>query len=81
MNECFLEVKIVSQIEFKFIIFQKQKSIVKFKGKLNNGSIIDIFAYDELADFIFSKQSKILWIRGEFGENMKVYIKEIYKNM
>lgn len=81
MNECFLEVKIVSKIEFKFIIFQKQKSIVKFKGKLNNNSIIYILAYDELADYIFSKQPENLWIRGEFGENMKVYIKEIYKSM
>ena len=79
MNECYLKIEIVSKIDFKFILYQKQKSIVTFEGKLSNNSIINILAYDELADYIYSKQPKIIWLRGELNENMKVCIKEIYK--
>ena len=55
MNLCILFGKIVSEIEFKFIIKGKNKSIVYFKMELLNKSIIQIEAYDGIADYIYSR--------------------------
>ena len=79
MNECYLIIQIISEINFKFIINQKQKSIVIFKAKLLNDSEVTIVAYDELADYIYKNQPKNMCIRGEIISEMKVAIKEIYK--
>lgn len=50
MNECFLIGKIVSKIEFDFIIYDKNISIVRFELKLKNKSIINTKSYNEIAD-------------------------------
>lgn len=57
MNACFLIVKIIEKIEYKFIIQSKNKAIVKFKAKLLNGNIVKIKAYDEIADKIYRKHN------------------------
>lgn len=77
MNECYLIIQIISEINFKFIINQKQKSIVIFKAKLLNDSELTVVAYDELADYIYKTQPINMCIRGEIIDEMKVAIKEI----
>ncbi|OKZ60801.1 MAG: hypothetical protein BHV96_01105 [Clostridium sp. CAG:354_28_25] len=68
MNECFLLIKRISDINFKFVINCKEKSKVVFKAKLLNNSEIEVFAYD----------LEIFFLRGKLRENMQVEIIEIY---
>ncbi len=79
MNECFLFVKRTSNIEYKFIINRKEKSIARFKATLLNNAQIVLYAYDELADFLYQKEPEILFIIGKLRENMEIEIMEIYK--
>ena len=58
MNLCILLGKVVSRIEFKFIINSKNKSIVYFYVQLLNKSIIRVNAYNERADYIYRKLKK-----------------------
>lgn len=78
MNECFLLVKRISNINFRFVIKKEQKSMVKFKAKLLNDSDIELFAYDNLADYIYQKEPDIFFLRGKIRDEMKIEIKEIY---
>lgn len=56
MNEVFLIGKIITNIEFKFIInSKKRKSIVKFEIESLNKQIIRIIAYNEMADLCYRK--------------------------
>lgn len=55
MNLCVLLGKIVSDIEFKFIFKNQNKSIAYFDMELLNKSIIRIKAYDDIADFVYSQ--------------------------
>ena len=58
MNLCILLGKIVSEIEFKFMINSENKSIVYFNIELLNKSIMQIKAYNEMADCIYRKLKK-----------------------
>ena len=55
MNLCILLGKIVSEIEFKFIIKGKNKSIAYFDMRLSNKSIIRIKSYNQVADYLYRK--------------------------
>ena len=55
MNEVFLIGKIISDIEFKFIINSKNKAIACFEIKTVDKQIVRIQAYNQLADFAYSK--------------------------
>ena len=55
MNLCVLLGKIVSDIEFKFIFKNQNKSIAYFDIELLNKSVIRIKSYNELADHIYRK--------------------------
>ena len=79
MNECFLFVKRTSNIEYKFIINRKEKSIARFKATLLNNAQIVLYAYDKLTDCMYQKEPKILFIIGKLRENMEIEIMEIYK--
>lgn len=70
--------KRTSDINFKFVINCKEKSKVLFKSKLLNNSEIEMFAYDNIADYIYQKNLKIFFLRGKLRENMRVEIIEIY---
>ena len=61
-NKCFLYGKIVTKVEFKFIIGGINKSICKFKLELLNGSIINIKCYDLLADEIYKTLNENMYI-------------------
>jgi len=77
MNECFLQVKRISDIEFKFILYEIHKSVALFKGWVSETCIVQLLAYDTLADYLYSHKPTHLWIRGELRENAQVVIKEL----
>lgn len=58
MNEVFLIGKIISDIEFKFIINSKNKAIACFEIKTADKQIVRMQAYNQLADFAYSKLNK-----------------------
>lgn len=58
MNICILYGKIISDVEFKFIIKSKNKSVAYFEMILSNNSVVKVKAYDEKADFIYKKYEK-----------------------
>ena len=81
MNLCILIGKIVSEIEFKFIINSKHKSIACFDLELSNKSIVNVKAYDEIADYCYkelSEKDKIL-IYGKLNEKVEITINEVEK--
>lgn len=56
MNRVYLMGKIITDIEFKFIINSKNISVAMFKIKtIKDNQIINIKAYNELADYFYSK--------------------------
>lgn len=58
MNIVFICGKIVSNIEFKFMIDKKHISIVTFSVELSNKSIVRVMAYDEMADKCYKELEK-----------------------
>ena len=58
MNEVFLIGKIISDIEFKFIINSTNKAIACFEIKTADKQIVRVQAYNKLADFAYSKLNK-----------------------
>ena len=79
MNLCFLIGKIISEINFKFVLNSKNISIAYFKIELNNKSILDVKAYNKLADYCYSKFKKndIITIQGYLSNDMEIIIKEL----
>ena len=58
MNEVFLIGKIISDIEFKFIINSKNKAIACFEIETADNQIVKIQAYNQFADFAYSQLNK-----------------------
>ena len=79
MNLCFVMGKIVSDIEFKFIINGKSISVVLFDIQLSNDSIIKIKGYNEIADWCYQKLVKgdIVAIQGYLNNKMEIIIENI----
>ena len=72
MNEVFLIGKIISNIEFKFIINSKNKAIACFEIETADKQIVRVQAYNKLADFAYSKLSKNnkVFINGYIEDNV-----------
>ena len=81
MNLVFILGKIISDIEFKFIINSKNKSIAIFKIQLLNNSEITLKAYNEQADYCYSKLNKndIVYIEGYLNYKMQIIVNDIEK--
>ena len=79
MNEVFLAGKIISNVEFKFIINSKNISIAMFNIETDDKQVIKIKAYNELADYCYSRleKSNRVFIYGKISKN-KIIVKEIY---
>ena len=78
MNECFFIGKIISNIDFKFIVNSKKYfSITTFKIKLENQSIITVKGYNEIADFCYKNLIKNNYIAlyGEIDGKMEIALK------
>ena len=80
MNLVFLFGKIVSDIEFNFVLNSKNISIVNFEIELYNENIVKVKGYNEIADFCYSKLNKqdLVYIFGMLDNNMEIRIEEIY---
>lgn len=81
MNIVFVEGKIISDIEFNFIINSENVSIAIFEVELLNKSIVKIKAYNEQADYCYSKLNNgdIIFIEGYLNSNMEIIIKTLKK--
>ena len=78
MNEVYLIGKIISNIEFKFIINSKNKAIACFEIETADKQIVRIQAYNQLADFAYSKlnTNDKVFINGYIEDNV-VKVKSI----
>ena len=73
MNEVFLTGIIIGEISFKFIIKSKNISVAKFTiATLDNQKIV-LRAYNDCADFVYSKLS----VNAEIFVNGKIYNNEV----
>ena len=79
MNIVFIEGKIISDIEFNFIINSPNISIAIFEAELLNKSIVKIKAYNELADYCYSKLNKnnVVFMEGYLKSNMEIIWKKL----
>lgn len=79
MNLCFVMGKIISNIEFKFIINSKNISVAIFEIQLENKSIIKVKGYNEIADYCYQKLVKgdKIIIYGELNNNIELIINEV----
>lgn len=79
MNLGFFIGKIVSDIQFDFILNSKNISIARFKLELENKSIIKIKACNELADYCYKKLEKedVIGIVGMINLNMEIIIIDV----
>ena len=81
MNEVFLIGKIISDIEFKFIINSKQYIAISiFTLKVSESCILKVKAYNELADKCYQRlvKSDIVGIQGFIDSNMVIIVENIY---
>ena len=81
MNICFLIGKIISEIEFKFIVNSKKYFYISiFKIKLDNKSIITVKGYNEISDFCYKKliKNNNISLYGELNSKGEIEILEIY---
>ena len=79
MNLCILMGKIISDIEFRFTINSKNKSIVEFEIETLDCNIVKLCAYNEIADYCYRKLSKndSILIEGRISQSGKVKIKNM----
>ena len=77
MNLCFIKGKILEKINFQFFYQKKNISIARTKLELQNGSIITIKGYDEMADWMIQnirKEDKVI-LQGKINTKMEVEVK------
>ena len=79
MNLVFIYGKIVGNIKFDFIINGKHTSIARFKVELTNKSIVEVIAYDEIADFCYRYLEKgiQIFIEGKLTMKMQIEINNL----
>ena len=86
INLCFLNGKVINEIDLKFIYDRRKKtlskkntSIVKIKLELLDGQVIELYAYNEMADYMFRniQKGEHIRIQGEV-KNGYVEIRQIY---
>ena len=80
MNEVFTIVKIIN-FEYRFLLNNKNNAICKIDAILENGSIIKLIAYDNLADRLLRKlKIKELYLfQGVLNSNMEIIVSKVYK--
>ena len=91
MNVVVIYGKIVSKIEFKFIYDRykntnkkenyienkyKHTSIAKCMLKLQNDSVIEIYGYDSIADYMYKylKENESVLVEGKIDSDMNIFL-------
>lgn len=80
MNICFFIGKIITDIEFKFIVNnRKYYAISLFQIELNNKSVITVKGYNEIADFCYKNliKNNCITLYGELDSKMEIVLKDI----
>ncbi len=79
MNLCFLMGKIISDIEFNFVLNSKNISIARFTLEVDENCMIIIKAYNETADWCYQNliKSDRIAIQGEINTSGEVVINSI----
>ena len=80
MNICFFIGKIISDIDFKFIVGNKNNaSVAIFKLKVNENCILTVKGYNKLADLCYRKLSinNYIILQGELNSKMEVILYSI----
>ena len=88
MNIVIVYGKIISKVDFKFIYDRyksdknseekyKHTSIARCKIELLNSSIVEVYGYDEVADYMYRKfkQDNFILIEGRLKNDMTIEIK------
>ena len=77
MNIVILCGKLQEGVEFNFIYDSKYVSIAKGSLILNSKNIVNIYGYDEIADYLYQNEDRFIWAEGEARED-GVKVKEIF---
>ena len=79
MNLCFLMRKIISDIEFNFVLNSKNISIARFTLEVDENCMIIIKAYNETEDWCYQNliKSDRIAIQGEINTSGEVVINSI----
>ena len=80
MNEVFIIVEIL-EYKYSFLLNNKNSAVCKIIGKLTNGSIINIIAYNKIADKCLRtlEKEKIYMVEGRINSNMEIVMENIKK--
>ena len=80
MNEVFIIVKVIN-FKYRFLLNKKNNAIGKVEGILENGSIIKLIAYDNLADKLLRKLriNELYLFQGRVNSNMEIELRGGYK--
>lgn len=80
MNEVFTIVKIIN-FEYRFLLNNKNNATCKVDAILENGSIIKLIAYDNLADRLLRKLeiNELYLFQGILNSNMEIIVSKVYK--
>ena len=82
MNICFFIGKVISDIEFKFIVDNKSYyAIAIFQIELNNNSVITVKGLNEIADYCYRNLNKNEYciIEGIIVSNFNILLQNITK--
>lgn len=82
MNICFLTGEIIQEIEFNFLYNSQNISVAKTEIKLQNKTVISIYAYNELADELYAYRSigDTIFIEGVLiNKNETLYVQLLQK--
>lgn len=81
MNLCFIIGKIISEVEFDFIINSKNISIIIFEIELEDKVKVRVKGYNEIADYCYQqlKTNDNISIQGLLNSNGEIEIQEIDK--
>ena len=86
INLCFLSGKVINKIDLKFVynrekrsLDKKHISITKIELELQDGQVIQLHAYNEMADYVFRNinQGDYITVQGKV-KNTYVEIKQIH---
>ena len=69
MNVVILCGKLQKDVRFDFIYNNKHVSIAKGKIMMDNGNMVNIYGYDDIADFLYRNEKKFIWLEGCIREN------------
>ncbi len=74
MNECFVVGSVISDINFSFSLRKKPYSVTTFNIRLSNNAILEVYAFDELADFCYRKlkHNDNIFVYGKLNSNIKL---------